>query len=145
MIQRIQEDLKLAMKSGDKVAVSVLRMLVSSFKYSSLEARRDLTEEEAAALLLKSIRSRKESIEAFRAGGRPDLADKEEAELKIVERYLPAQIQGAELERAVTDLLAELGITQKKDMGRAMKEFMARHRGKADGKVVNALMAAKLS
>jgi len=145
MIQRIQEDLKRAMKSGDKVAVSVLRMLISSFKYSSLEAKRDLTEEEAAALVLKSIRSRKESIEAFRAGGRPDLADKEEAELQIVERYLPAQMDGAELERAVADLLAELGITQKKDMGRAMKEFMARHRGKADGKAVNALMAAKLA
>ena len=145
MLQRIQEDLKLAMKSGDKVAVSVLRMLVSSFKYASLEAKRDLTDEEAAALLLKSIRSRKESIEAFRSGGRPDLADKEEAELKVVERYLPAQMEGAELERAVTDLLAELGITQKKDLGRAMKEFMARHRGKADGKAVNALIAAKLS
>jgi uncharacterized protein YqeY len=145
MLQRIQEDLKLAMKSGDKVAVSVLRMLVSSFKYASLEAKRDLTDEEAAALLLKSIRSRKESIEAFRSGGRPDLADKEEAELKVVERYLPPQMEGAELERAVVDLLAELGITQKKDLGRAMKEFMARHRGKADGKAVNALIAAKLS
>ena len=144
MIQRIQDDLKQAMKAGDKTTVSVLRMLLSALKYSSIEAKRDLNEEEAAALILKAVRSRKESIEAFRNGGRPDLAEKEEAELKIAERYLPAQMEGPELERAVDALLAELGISDKKDLGRAMKEFMARHRGKADGKAVNALIASRL-
>jgi uncharacterized protein YqeY len=73
------------------------------------------------------------------------LAEKEEAELKIVERYLPAQLEGSELERAVDSLLSEMNITQRKDMGRAMKEFMARHRGKADGKAVSALIASRLN
>jgi uncharacterized protein len=145
MIERLQEDLKRAMKAGDKTTVSVLRMLLSALKYSAIDEKRDLSEAEVSALLQKSIRSRKESIEAFRAGGRPELAEKEEAELKIVEQYLPAQMEGVELEQAVDRLLAELNITQKKDLGRAMKEFMARYRGKADGKTVNALIASRLS
>jgi uncharacterized protein len=145
MLQRLQEDLKLAMKAGDKLSVSVLRMLLSALKYSAIDEKREPSEDEAAALIQKSIRSRKESIEAFRNGGRPELAEKEEAELKIVERYLPAQLEGSELERAVDSLLSEMNITQRKDMGRAMKEFMARHRGKADGKAVSALIASRLN
>jgi len=145
MLQRLQEDLKLAMKAGDKLSVSVLRMLLSALKYSAIDEKREPSEDEAAALIQKSIRSRKESIEAFRNGGRPELAEKEDAELKIVERYLPAQLEGSELERAVDSLLSEMNITRRKDMGRAMKEFMARHRGKADGKAVSALIASRLN
>jgi uncharacterized protein YqeY len=144
MIERLQEDLKRAMKSGDKLTVSVLRMLLSALKYSAIDEKRELSEADVATLIQKSIRSRKESIEAFRAGGRVDLAEKEEAELKILEVYLPAQMEGPELEQAVERLLLELNITQKKDMGRAMKEFMARYRGKADGKAVNAILASRL-
>jgi uncharacterized protein YqeY len=144
MIDRIQAELKGAMKSGDKTTVSVLRMLLSSLRYASIAEKRNLSDEEVAALVQKSIRSRKESIDAFRSGGRTDLAEKEEAELKILERYLPAQLEGAELEKAVQQLLLDLGITEKKDLGRAMKEFMSRHKGKADGKRVNALIASLL-
>ena len=144
MISRIQEELKQAMKAGDKTTVSVLRMLLSSLRYASIAEKRELRDEEFSALVQKSIRSRKESIDAFRNGGREDLAQKEEGELKILERYLPAQMQGAELEKAVDQILLDLGITEKKDLGRAMKEFMNRHKGKADGKQVNALMASRL-
>ena len=144
MQERIQADLRQAMKAGDKTTVSVLRMLLSALKYASIEEKRDLKEEEFASLVQKSVRSRKESIEAFRKGGRGDLVEREEAELKVLERYLPAQMAGVELEQAVDRLLSELGITEKKDLGRAMKEFMARHRGKADGKAVNALIASRL-
>jgi hypothetical protein len=120
-------------------------MLLSAIKYSAIDEKRELSEDELAALIQKSIRSRKESVEAFRKGGREELAEKEEAEIKILERYLPAQLEGPELERAVDNLLSELNLTQKKDMGRAMKEFMARHRGKADGKAVSALIASRLN
>jgi uncharacterized protein YqeY len=144
MISRIQEELKQAMKAGDKTTVSVLRMLLSSLRYASIAEKRELRDEEFSALVQKSIRSRKESIDAFRNGGREDLAQKEEGELRILERYLPAQMQGAELEKAVDQILLDLGITEKKDLGRAMKEFMNRHKGKADGKQVNALMASRL-
>jgi hypothetical protein len=144
MIDRIKSDLTQAMKSGDKTTVSTLRLLLSAARYAAIEEKRDLREDEMAALIQKAIRSRRESIEAFRKGNREDLASREEAELAVLERYLPSQMEGAELERSVDQLLAEMGITLKKDMGRAMKEFMARHRGKADGKTVNALMAARL-
>lgn len=144
MIERIKSDLTLAMKSGDKITVSALRMLLSAARYASIEEQRDLREDEMAALVQKAIRSRRESIEAFRKGNREDLASREEAEIAVLERYLPSQMEGAELERAVDQILSELGITRKNEMGRAMKEFMARHRGKADGKAVNALMAARL-
>ena len=144
MISRIQEELKQAMKAGDKTTVSVLRMLLSSLRYASIAEKRELRDEEFSALVQKSIRSRKESIDAFRNGGREDLAQKEEGELRILERYLPVQMQGAELEKAVDQILLDLGITEKKDLGRAMKEFMNRHKGKADGKQVNALMASRL-
>jgi len=144
MIERIQSELKQALKSGDKTTVSVLRMLLSAARYAAIEEKRELREDEFAALIQKSIRSRRESVDAFRKGGREDLATREEAEIGVLERYLPAQLGGADLERAVDQILAELGITQRKDLGRAMKEFMARHRGTADGKTVNALMAARL-
>lgn len=144
MIDRIQSDLKEAMKKGDRVAVSTLRMLLSSLRYVALEEKRDLQEGEAASVVQRAIRTRRESVEAFRKGNREDLAGKEEAELAILERYLPAQLEGVELERAVDALLRELGLAEEKDLGRAMKEFMARHRGKADGKAVNALISARL-
>ncbi len=145
MIERIRSDLNQALKSGDKVTVSTLRMLLSAARYAAIEGKREMAgEDEMAALVQKAIRSRRESIEAFRKGGREDLARKEEAEVAVLERYLPSQLEGAELEEAVSRLLSELGITEKKDLGRAMKEFMARHRGKADGKAVNALIAARL-
>jgi uncharacterized protein YqeY len=144
MIDRLKADLTQAMKSGDKTAVSVLRMLLSSARYASIEARRDLDEGEVLALIQKGIRSRRESVEAFRKGSREDLAQREEAEIALLERYLPAQMGAEEMERAVDRLLQELGITQKKEMGRAMKEFLARHRGAADGKAVSAVIAARL-
>ncbi len=144
MIERIKSDLAQAMKSGNRTAVSALRMLLSAARYAAIEEKRDLKEDELAALIQKAIRSRRESIEAFRKGNREDLAAREEAEVAVLERYLPAQLEGAELERLVDALLAEMGIARKQEMGRAMKEFMTRHRGKADGKTVNALMAARL-
>jgi uncharacterized protein YqeY len=144
MIDRLKSDLSQAMKSGDKTAVSVLRMVLSAARYASIEEKRELSDDELLALIQKSIRTRRESVEAFRKGNREDLALREEAEIALLERYLPAQMGAEELARAVDQLLAEMGITQKKEMGRAMKEFMARHRGVADGKAVNALIAARL-
>jgi hypothetical protein len=144
MINRIKSDLTGAMKSGDKTAVSTLRMLLSAARYASIEEKRDLSEDETVALVHKAIRSRKESIEAFRKGNREDLAVREEAEMAVLEKYLPSQMAGEDLERAVDQLLSDLGITRKSEVGRAMKEFMARHQGKADGKAVNALIAARL-
>jgi len=144
MIDRIKADLKEAMRRGDTVALSTLRMLVSQVQYARIELKRDLAEEDYLTLLQRAVKTRRESIEHYDKGGRKDLADKERAEIAVVEKYLPAALSPEETAAAIDALLRELGITDKKDMGRAMKEFMARHRGRVDGKSVNALIATRL-
>ena len=144
MIDTLKNDLKEAMRRGDAVSVGTLRLLISQFQYARIQAGHDLGEEETIAILQRAVKTRRESIEQFVKGGRAELAAKEEAEIAVVERYLPKGLSPEEVGRAIDALLAELGLTEKKDLGRAMKEFMARHRGKVDGKAVNALIAARL-
>lgn len=144
MIDRFKADLTAAMKGGDAVTTSTLRLLISQATYARIELKRELTEEDCLALLRRGVKTRRESIEQYEKGGRGDLADKERAEIAVLERYLPAMLSPEETEKAVAALLQETGIVEKKDLGRAMKEFMARHRGRVDGKAVNALIAARL-
>jgi uncharacterized protein YqeY len=144
MIDTLKNDLKDAMRQGDSIAVATLRLLISQFQYARIQSGHDLSEEESVALLLRAVKTRRESIEQFDKGGRPELAAKERSEIAVVERYLPKAMDPAETAAAIDALLTELGIGDKKDLGRAMKEFMARHRGRVDGKAVNALIAARL-
>jgi uncharacterized protein YqeY len=144
MIDTLKNDLKEAMRRGDATTVGTLRMLIAQFQYARIEAGHDLDESEAIAILQRAVKTRRESVEQFTKGGRAELAAKETAEIAVVERYLPEGMTPDEVGRAIDALLAELGISEKRDLGRAMKEFMARHRGKVDGKAVNALIAARL-
>jgi hypothetical protein len=144
MIERLKEDLKEAMRRGEATRVGTLRMLISQVQYARIEAKRDLKDEDYLTLLQRAVKTRRESIEQYEKGGRKDLADKERAEIAVVEAYLPQAMTAEETARAVDDLLRELGVSEKKDLGRAMKEFMARHRGRVDGKSVNALIASRL-
>ncbi len=144
MIDRLKADLTQAIKQKDTVTMSTLRMLISQIQYARIEAKRDLTDDDYLTVLQRGVKTRREAIEPYDKGGRKDLADKERAEITIIERYLPAGMSPEETAQAVDGLLQELGITGKKDMGRAMKEFMARYRGRVDGKVVSALIASRL-
>ena len=144
MIDRLKADLTQAIRQKDATTMSTLRMLISQVQYARIEAKRDLTDDDYVAILKRGVKTRRESIEQYEKGGRKDLADKERAEIVVIERYLPAGMTPEETAQAVEALLKELGITGKQDMGRAMKEFMARHRGRADGKTVNALIASRL-
>lgn len=144
MIDRIKADLKEALRRGDAVTLSTLRLLLSQAQYARIELKRDLTEDDVLTLLQRAVKTRRESIEQYDKGGRKDLADKERAEIAVVERYLPAAMSPDETVKAIDTLLLELGLREKKDLGRAMKEFMARHRGRVDGKSVNALIASRL-
>lgn len=144
MLDRIKNDLKEAMRGGDATAVSTLRMLMSQFQYARIEAGHDLQEAEVLAILERAVKTRREAIEQFEKGGRADLAAKERAEIAVVQRYLPEAMSPEAVAAAVDALIGELGATGKKDLGRVMKEFMARHRGRVDGKAVNALIAARL-
>jgi len=144
MIDALKADLKQAMLNKDANAVSTLRMLISQFQYARIQAGKDLTEEDALSLLQRAVKTRREAIEQYEKGGRHDLADKERAEIGVVERYLPQALSPEETAKAVDALLAELQISEKRDLGRAMKEMMARYRGRVDGKAANALIASRL-
>ena len=163
MIDRLKADLADAMRRKETVAVSTIRMLMSQIQYARIEAKRELTlrvieehdrvvrqakreltQDDYIAVLQRGVKTRREAIEQYEKGGRKDLADKERAEIAVIERYLPAAMSAEELAQAVDALLKEIGVTEKKDLGRAMKEFMGRHRGRVDGKSVNALIASRL-
>jgi hypothetical protein len=131
---RIEEDLKAAMKSGDKRRVATLRLLLSALKNEKIQAQRDLTGEEVEAVLRRAVKQRRDSIEQYARGGRQDLVDAETAELAILEEYLPKGLTEAEIEAELRTIIQEKGFTSAKDVGLAMKEVMARHRGRVDGK-----------
>jgi len=145
VIDRLQNDLKDSMRRGDALATSTLRLLLSQMQYAKIQAGRPLTEAETIAVLERAVKTRREAIEQYERGGRPELAEKERAEIGVVERYLPPPLTPEETTAAVEALITELGAKDKKDLGRVMKEFQTRHRGRADGKTVSALIASRLS
>ena len=122
------------MKSGDKRRVATLRLLLSALKNEKIQAQRDLTGEEVEAVLRRAVKQRRDSIEQYARGGRQDLVDAETAELAILEEYLPRGLTEAEIEAEFRAIIQEKGFTSAKDVGLAMKEVMARHRGRLDGK-----------
>ncbi|MCK4235799.1 MAG: GatB/YqeY domain-containing protein [Candidatus Krumholzibacteria bacterium] len=137
---KIQEDLKKAVKAGDRPRISTLRMLLSSLKNAELEEREELTEEKEMAVLTGYGRRCKESIEEFIKGERDDLVAKERAELEIVMCYLPEQLSDGEIEKEARKLIEELGASGPRDLGRVMNDMMNRFRGRVDGRTVNRIV-----
>ena len=134
MQARIESDLKSAMKSGDKRRVATLRLVLSALKNERINAQRDLTGDEAEAVLRRAVKQRKEAIEIYGSSGRADLAAAEKEELAILESYLPQAMPEEELEETVRAIIREKGLSSARDVGVLMKELMARHRGRVDGK-----------
>jgi uncharacterized protein YqeY len=134
MQARIERDLKAAMKSGEKRRVSTLRLVLSALKNEKINSQRELTDEEAEAIIRRAVKQRKESIEVYERTGRADIAAVEKEELAILEAYLPQAMSDAELEETIRGIVKEKAFSSAKDIGRLMKELMARHRGRADGK-----------
>jgi uncharacterized protein YqeY len=129
-----ENDLKNAMKSGDKTKVATLRLLIAALRNDRIQAGRELTPEEIEAAVRRAVKQRKDSIEQYAKGGRSDLVDAEKAELAILESYLPRGMSDEELEAEVRAIVAEKGFSTSRDVGLLMKELMARHRGRVDGK-----------
>ena len=134
MQARIEEDLKAAMKAGQKRRVATLRLLLSVIKNERILKQKELTDEEAEALIRRAVKQRRESIEAYEKGEREDLAAAEREELGILEAYLPKGFTDVELEETITAIIREKGFASGKDVGLLMKELMARHKGQVDGK-----------
>lgn len=137
LIDKLQEDMKLALKSRDELRLSTVRMLLSSVSYARINKGDQLTDDEVLEVLSREAKKRKESIEAAERGGREDVAARERAELQVVNGYLPEQMTEAEVEAIAREIAAQVGATDPKDRGKVMGPLMQRIRGRADGKLAN--------
>ena len=144
LLERLTDDMKTAMKAGDKDTLGVVRRAIAAMQNARIEKREDLDEQEEIKVIRSIAKQHKESIEQFRAAGREDLATKEEAELEILSTYLPAEMDQAQLEALVDAAIAESGASSMKDMGRVIKIVMAKAQGQAEGGAVSALVKGKL-
>jgi uncharacterized protein YqeY len=142
---RLHRELQAALKAGRKVETSTLRLLLTAVKNREVERRGQLGEPEILQVIVKECNQRREAIQQFRQGGREDLARKEEAELQILETFLPAAISSEELLIKVREAIAATGAKSVKDMGKVMSHLMAQLAGRADGTVVSQLVRQELS
>ena len=142
--EKLLDDMKTAMKSGNKVALETLRMLRSQLKNASIAKGEDLSEEDVIGVLSKEAKKRKESLELYRQGGREDLAEKEEIEMQIIASYLPEALSEDELAKIVDKAVVETEAESLRDMGKVMGVVMPQVKGRADGKVVQEIVKKKL-
>jgi len=148
MSQRIDSDLKEAMRAKDATKLSVLRMLKSALKYGEIAksgAEAELSDAEAAQVIRKQVKQRQDSIESFEKGGRTELAEKEREELSILNAYLPQAMSAEEVAKVVRETIAEIGATSKAQMGAVMKALQAKVAGRVDGKTLSAEVSRQLS
>ena len=143
--QRIQIDIATAMRGGDALRRDVLRMASSAAHYAEKRNGRPLTEDDLLAVLSREVKTRRESVEAFRGGGREDLATKEEAEIAILSEYLPQPLTEPEIDDLVRQAVAATGAASARDMGKVMGWLAPRTRGRADGKHVSELVGQALA
>jgi uncharacterized protein len=142
---QLDADLKTAMREKDQVKLSTVRMLKSAIKYREIELMKPLDDAGIHGVIASEIKRRRDSVEQYRSGGREDLAGKEEAEIAVLQGWLPAQLSAEELGRLVDGVIGRLGAQGPKDMGRVMKELLPEVQGKAEGKAVSELVKAKLA
>ncbi|MFN0087311.1 MAG: GatB/YqeY domain-containing protein [Blastocatellia bacterium] len=144
-LERINQDLTAAMKNKEPERLSTLRMVKAAIKNREIEKMASLTDEEAIRLLQSMVKQRRDSIEQYTQAGRAELAEKEAAEIGIIETYLPAPLDEAAITRIVEEAIRESGASSLKEMGNVMKAVMARLAGQTvDGKTVNQIVRAKL-
>ncbi len=142
--QKIQEDLRIAVKAQDKGRIGTLRMILNALRNAELEEREELSDEKELAVVAGYARRIKESIEEFRKAAREDLVAKESVELAIVLSYLPEQMSDEDIRREAGCVIADLGASTPRDMGRVMGEMMKRFKGKVDGAAVNRIVSELL-
>jgi uncharacterized protein YqeY len=140
----LESDLKLALRSGDKVRVSVIRLLLSAINYAEMARQSSLTDSDILGVISKEVRQREESIAAFQQGNRPDLVAKEEAEKVILQSYLPKQLSREEIVAEARRIISEVGAQGPRDKGKVMPKLVAALKGKADGREINAVVSELL-
>lgn len=142
--ERLSEEYKAAMKAGEKLKVSTIRMLISEIRNAEIAKRGDLDDEELLQVVSREARKRREAIEEFGKAGRQDLVDRETFELSVIERYMPEQLSEDEVRLMAEEAIGEVGASSPGDMGKVMGKLMPRLKGKADGKQVNRMVREML-
>lgn len=139
---QLTEDMKQAMKDREngKLRLSVIRMVRSNIKNVEINDKKELTDDEVLAVLMKEVKMRQDSLEEFQKAGRSELVAQAEEEIKILKKYLPEALSDEELKGIVAEVVAEVGATTMKDMGKVMPAVMAKTKGRADGKGINAMV-----
>jgi uncharacterized protein len=142
---RLSGEMKEALKAGEKVRLSALRLLAASVKNREVELRRDVTDEEFLEVVAREVKRRKEAAEAYEKAGREDLLGRELQEQAILEAYLPAGLSDQEVEALVEEAITSTGASGPGDLGKVMSQVMAKARGRVDGAKVNALVRSRLT
>lgn len=139
---QLTEDMKQAMKDREngKLRLSVIRMVRANIKNLEINEKKELNDEEVLSVLMKEVKMRQDSLEEFQKAGRSELVSQAEEEIKILKKYLPEALSDEELKGIVADVIAEVGAASPKDMGKVMPAVMAKTKGRADGKRINALV-----
>ena len=143
--EQLDQDLKGAMRERAELKLSTIRMLKSAIKYREIELMKPLDDAGIQGVIASEIKRRRDSVEQYRAANRADLADKEDAEIRILQAYQPQQLTQAELEAKVDEAVKKVGAQGPKDMGAVMKALLPEVQGRAEGKVVSDLVKARLS
>jgi uncharacterized protein YqeY len=143
--QRMEADLKDAMRAGDQVSRDAIRYLLAAFKNAEIERRGELSRDEGLAVLRRVQKQLADAIDQYRAGGRADLAEKEEAQLAVLKRYLPADVTDEELGAALDEIIAATGASGPRDMGKVMPALMARFGERADGRRLSQAVRERLA
>jgi uncharacterized protein YqeY len=143
--ERLDADMKDALRSGDRLRLETIRMARSALRNAEIDRGGSLEESAVMAVLRSLLKQRQDSIEQFRAGGRTDLAEREEAECRVLEEYLPPLLDEAAIEAVVREVIESRGTSEVRDLGTVMKITMGRLKGRADGKEVNAIVRRLLS
>lgn len=145
LLLKIQNDLSDSLKQKDEVKTSTLRLAIAAANNAKIEKGRELSEQEIVGVIQKEAKKRQESIEAFKSGGRSDLAEKEEKELAILKSYMPEQISSEALSKIVDSAISEVGARDMKDLGKVMSQVISKVKGQADGATIAAIVKSKLS
>lgn len=145
LFKKLQEDMKNAMKSGEKERLSTIRMLISEIKKVQIDSKKELTDDDVVSILQKYLKQRKEAYSQYISAGREDLARKEQFEIDVVQEYLPQPLSEEELSSIIQQTIQEVGASSVKDMGKVVKAVMEKVKGRAEGATVSRIVKEKLS
>lgn len=145
MLERLDNEIKEALKAGNKELLTTLRMLKGEVKLNSINSKKEITDEDIVTVATKQIKNLKGSIEEFQKGNRTDLIDKANVEISILQKYLPEQLSEDEIDKIINEAFEKINPTSQKDMGKIMAEIMPKVKGRADMSIINSKIKSKLN